>query len=254
MEVSLLNPIFNSYNVFLNKATLITGKVSNNEIEDINEFFSSPLNIILPSEFTFITLNELNENDLIFQLLQNFDEYHKIYKYTEFKVFCQEIISEIESFMEFDWIYEDNLNEQNIFYDFVFYRYCFLFPYDEKCYLSSMLFDKKNTYEYLFKVIDWINKLFIEDLKDVDLLITPFNEKNISDVFKFLDDKWVYRKELRYGYIYNFLIDTLNFKIDFTEYQRFILKKYNIRVYKENALSNKIISQLPALYKEFDQI
>jgi hypothetical protein len=251
MEISLPNPIFNNYNIFFNKATKLKGDFPDKEIDDINEFFSIPLNFKLPPDFTFITINEFKETDLIIRLRQNFYEYQKIYKYTEFKDFCQEIIFEIESYIKCDWIYETELNQQNIFYDFVFYSCCFSFAYDEKYYLSSMLFDKKNTYEYLFKVKEWINNIFKHELNDSETLITPFIDDETEKIFNFLVTNWKYNKELRYAYIYNFLTDELGLKIDFTDYQRFILKNYNIlRVHRGQAISSPK-DQLPLIYKSY---
>jgi len=84
---------------------------------------------------------------------------------------------------------------------------------------------------------------------------TPFTDPKTHELFNYIVDNWVYNKDLRYAYIYNYLVDVLNYSIIQTDYEKFIRTKYNVgRVYFENANSQKRIEQIKTIVDNRNQI
>ena len=80
----------------------------------------------------------------------------------------------------------------------------------------------------------------------------PFNTKNQKDIFEYLSNNWVYKKPVRYAYIYKFMTDEINLKIDFTTYNKFIISKYGKKVQRNNASRGNNYEQLRELMEEYD--
>jgi len=81
----------------------------------------------------------------------------------------------------------------------------------------------------------------------------PFNTDEQNEIFKYLKDKWVYSKPIRYAYIFKFMVDELNHKIDFTTYNKFIESVYGKKVQRNNANREINYEQLRELMNEYKQ-
>ena len=97
----------------------------------------------------------------------------------------------------------------------------------------------------LFDAVESIKRLNTPELK-------PFNTKDQIKIFNYLNDKWVFKKQVRYAYIYNFMIYTLNYTIDFTTYNKFIISKYGKKVQRNNADKDSHYEQLSELMDVYD--
>lgn len=82
--------------------------------------------------------------------------------------------------------------------------------------------------------------------------ITPFNTSKQENVFNYLDKNWLNSKPIKYAYIYRYMVDELDMKIDFTTYNKFILSKHGKKVQRNNASSNKPYEQIREIMTEYN--
>lgn len=80
----------------------------------------------------------------------------------------------------------------------------------------------------------------------------PFNTEQQKHIFDYLNTNWVNLKPIRYAYIYVFMTDEINLKIDFTTYNKFIISKYGKKVQRGNATRKNNYEQLRELMEEYD--
>lgn len=91
-----------------------------------------------------------------------------------------------------------------------------------------------------------------ESIDDLNENSKPFNTQEQSKVFDYLNKEWVNSKPIRYAYIYRYMVDTLNMKIDFTTYNKFIESKYGKKVQRNRANSSKPYEQIRELMNEYN--
>lgn len=256
------------------------------KVKEFKEFKKSPnyvhkfnSHIFLPKEFdkkdSFDSL--LNQLLLGFEILigLNIEIEFYIHKKEEVKFDKESIIKSIDIFSKFF--------ENNYYYHFFKRKDMEYFneplrtektiQFLEKR-IREIYFDSKNLSIELKKleneeIIKSYNNLifqldnYYDDFQlfiDEDEIKKTFNNKNIIDsvfinslskeIFEYLVENWSYTKDLRFAYIYNYLVDEKQFHIDFSLYQKFISNRFNIpRVFCSNASSEKVINSLKETLK-----
>lgn len=184
--------------------------------------------------------------------------YRKKYPYSEPKDFIKhhfegtifELKRIVENSFYFTWMSEPP-NENK-------YTYYTYFSHEDR---ENIDFGILNDYDidyytqYYQRVIDLIENTTFNESKEVKEIQTPFTDPKTHELFNYIVDKWNYDKDLKYAYIFNYLVDTLDFTIIETDYEKYIRTKYNIgRVYYQNANSEKRIKQIEDIITNYNHI
>jgi hypothetical protein len=88
------------------------------------------------------------------------------------------------------------------------------------------------------------------------LTSTPFSDKETGKMFYQLNDNWKLKTDIKYAYLYEFLVTQNNYKISSkTEYENFVRKNYNVkgRLQYDKAISERHFKKLQELLKSLIQ-
>jgi hypothetical protein len=115
-------------------------------------------------------------------------------------------------------------------------------------------FDIDYYIQYFKRVLELIEDFNNDEPQSIIESKTPFTDSKTDELFNYILKNWSYHKDLKYAYIYNYMLDTLGCAIIQTDYEKFIRTKYDVsRVYFLNANSKKLLDQIEIIVDNYKQ-